>query len=1585
MACKYYFNIDSLSEKDRESMTTAAGELVVENKGGKEQRWGFAHDSVHGLLSDIIELNGINALFEENPELCFYDASISVKDENQLKLNKAIKESAGKTGKGAHDVIDTEILAEFKKRSPKPIPLDADTDPMKFARRFQKDLGTAIHKCIQTYKTADYEKSCDELNKLCKDAQDLKVTSTSPYFSTACGNFLSSNTFMIGNNDWIDNFVIPIWKSCQFDKYSPLFEQKLSYTSPTGATLTGVMDAVYVDDEGIVHIFDFKSSATSYGSNLAEKDHYAQLYIYQQMLSSYGIPASQIKIHNAFVTYSSGTMEAGAAGIDKGYIFSQSNMHDNPSSTIAEINYRLRHHFPLRTATVTTEEARELSTKAKTLRKNLFTEAVLNKEEPENLITYFKKIGEDKPYHSVSLSASVLLKVDGDNITISYLDGKTPKMVKNLDTFVAEELEAQKLQYASIVDQYKAALRTHNTADIEALMSQRDNRNLNVAMSLGKYMSPNWEVVDDVEVFDESGIIVMYNSADKVYDFVSLVQNVNFEAGYHLTYDTEKSMNILGNIASRNELKKYRDANMSAKLGDIRILQTLLTLSQGRETLRAEGDFKVGEIKIVSTVTGHCSFVLDYVPYLTQLKIVADIAKHNPSAIENGEDFQNASQVLDRISFGDTIAHFQECLEGLWFTLPDSFDTKGIMLVNEIQTSMTETNLTDRIHKLEELQDKLRDSFHNELAVKDAYSKPATTVLQQIDRNLSNLIAALRGVATDQAYETSGMGVDYNNSFRAARSFLRNGDVSRFTPDGILLTGFLQGLSTATPYANPDKTVQMLSQLHTYGTTQVQMQAERHIEEINKATSEWLKTKESLAATLLVGNHREFYKQLFQTGSDGKIDPNFRFKNPFTDSSLTDADKNYLKVLLWSKIRISDSGHFTEEEKKKSYVELARSKDSLDKFIRLLSSDPNSLNVPLRTATDARIVLNFSKALAHGDWKTVKDQWKRKLEKSRNWWDPSGLTDKQLHEKEEKMKTLQVYNIYAESLTDRHNRLSNTSIDSFEFNMNYVMNDYVYSYVTANVNKKLLRTTDEMIAMLSYIQDLTGRDLSAQLEEIKKRTRISIYNTNTVESDYKDLAGFVSHLRTAVNFGKIAFRPMLMAKEITVGRMKNFLYASMKYFENEGITVSDMAKAEKIVWGEGIFQDKWDKYTGKMNPGDRSKVEALNWLYRVANMDANVLSAKTIADKHGIMNQGGDIAYYTNTRPDWYNRLSIFVAKMIADGSWEAHSLDENNHLIYDMSKDKRYSIFYKYRKTPPKPGSADYSTYQKQKNIYAYNLQSMIEAGLTNPDGTPLKFGDDLPIAYTPKETNSIKELTGMLYGYYNHEEKTSFQTGTYSQLFMAFKTYLAGEIKHYFALPNANTSRGKVAQLTDGIPTESNPNGSLLWEQVDAETGLVKIVTNQFNEDGSENAPHVGWVATPQEGLFVSAMKCLADIFTEEGRKDLRTNKFRRRQAELFLIRMLMASVFAALGVLIFGNTDKDDEHAQAALYALDIAKKAGNDLSFYHSVIEPVDDMGFVGMDYLKGLGSSVLDIFTDGDKELQSLVYNNLQFAKDFQPN
>lgn len=119
----------------------------------------------------------------------------------------------------------------------------------------------------------------------------------------------------------------------------------------------------------------------------------------------------------------------------------------------------------------------------------------------------------------------------------------------------------------------------------------------------------------------------------------------------------------------------------------------------------------------------------------------------------------------------------------------------------------------------------------------------------------------------------------------------------------------------------------------------------------------------------------------------------------------------------------------------------------------MLSQDKYALDVPLRTASSGRLLTNSIAALAKGDWKAASELFKRKLEKAKRWWDPSGISDKQLNEKEEKMKTLQAYNMYSESIADRNMRLRNeSSVNEYEWNVNFLVNDFIYSYVAMNVN-----------------------------------------------------------------------------------------------------------------------------------------------------------------------------------------------------------------------------------------------------------------------------------------------------------------------------------------------------------------------------------------------------------------------------------------------------------------------------------------------------------------------------------------------------
>ena len=222
------------------------------------------------------------------------------------------------------------------------------------------------------------------------------------------------------------------------------------------------------------------------------------------------------------------------------------------------------------------------------------------------------------------------------------------------------------------------------------------------------------------------------------------------------------------------------------------------------------------------------------------------------------------------------------------------------------------------------------------------------------------------------------------------------------------------------------------------------------------------------------------------------------------------------------------------------------------------------------------------------------------------------------------------------------------------------------------------------------------------------------------------------------------------------------------------------------------------------------------------------------------------------------------------------------------------------------------------------YALDSMTKVGIKNKNGESLKAGDLLPIAYTEEEVNSIKEIIGMLYGYYNHEEKTSFQAGAYAKLFMEFKTYLVGEIKHYFALPNSKTSIGKIEHITDGIPTKEHPNGSPLYVYHDPVGDIDIYTTDSVDKEGNPLRPLYGWVAHPIEGLINSTLLCVRDLWTEEGRARLRANKQRRANAEAFLLRMLLANLLAALLALIFKpkNAGSEKELVDAANLSMHLA---------------------------------------------------------------
>jgi len=76
----------------------------------------------------------------------------------------------------------------------------------------------------------------------------------------------------------------------------------------------------------------------------------------------------------------------------------------------------------------------------------------------------------------------------------------------------------------------------------------------------------------------------------------------------------------------------------------------------------------------------------------------------------------------------------------------------------------------------------------------------------------------------------------------------------------------------------------------------------------------------------------------------------------------------------------------------------------------------------------------------------------------------------------------------------------------------------------------------------------------------------------------------------------------------------------------------------------------------------------LNIRYRLSNTDLARIKERLRTGRNGAYNWD-NWAYSTLRTPDFLNRLTLFVARCMQDGVWEAYSL-ENGELKYDVNKD---------------------------------------------------------------------------------------------------------------------------------------------------------------------------------------------------------------------------------------------------------------------------------------------------------------------------
>ena len=282
-----------------------------------------------------------------------------------------------------------------------------------------------------------------------------------------------------------------------------------------------------------------------------------------------------------------------------------------------------------------------------------------------------------------------------------------------------------------------------------------------------------------------------------------------------------------------------------------------------------------------------------------------------------------------------------------------------------------------------------------------------------------------------------------------------------------------------------------------------------------------------------------------------------------------------------------------------------------------------------------------------------------------------------------------------------------------------------------------------------------------------------------------------------------------------------------------------------------------------------TKLERLNELYRINDMDINVY-AEHLQNSHNVFRNFSSFIFRFASRPDFYNRMTIFQSYMRHDGTFDAYEMNKDGELIYNFNKDQRFTALSQGLVNDPK--------YREQEALYRAMAHQFEIEGAAYSDGTLFKLEipvngkyKPLPQAYTNKQARSYKALADKMYGYYSHEKKALMQSSLIGALFWQMNTYWSGKKNQWFAISSVK-DRGHFVHYSEvaldannqPIIEDGKEKRIYYYFQVD-KNGVIKFNEPPVTRDQLENpdilVPVYRWEGNFSEGIAVTMASMLYD----------------------------------------------------------------------------------------------------------------------------
>ena len=834
----------------------------------------------------------------------------------------------------------------------------------------------------------------------------------------------------------------------------------------------------------------------------------------------------------------------------------------------------------------------------------------------------------------------------------------------------------------------------------------------------GKKRTYNWQILDDLIDYN---VLIIKNNVTNQIDFITL-SGYNTDSALPLKKGTHT---ILGMY------KRDADApNMlPGTYGSLEILRTALLANQILDKLDLNNN-QLGNIKVIS-------------PLGTQVQYaVSDIVRNYlPTIIQTVTDrnadfnFTNNFSKLNKSNFTDPI----DIVIREYQMVTAKFSTADLQEYGggNFQKVMEVANSLDRAEKIKALGNLLKAFEQGQLG---------------------RLMASLKGPQDIIDKANSGRNGERE---KACRLYIAVSNAYHYYKGDKILYGEKLGIgsrhmSTSTNVSDANIRLVTSGLVQTFNTMATEIE-QYYSKNLRSFIMDYLKAKGySLTQNAIIGNINSVFEPLFELDDQGKKTMNF--KNPYDDPDLKEEERVFLKKLLFELYQIRHG--LTNPRGYSGYDDARIAADLKKKDFR------DYLYVPLKRASSGtRTQQNLQKETWNGRLKRVIEI----VKDPERWYDEfvEGVSEYEREAMMEGREQLSVRNPFDigdgryNNIT-RQQYIDKQGIDYFETNLEGLLIDYLTASIRTEKLNNFLVGTKALLLQMQIMGQESGhsKHFDEAIKYIQDFLTVNVYDSTIKNKFGQVITGALSKARSQVTLINLGGNLVSFFRDTFQGFEENYMRSLTKL--NTDLDAKNISAAYAYVVTHGM--------TNSMNINMLSKLMSR---YRLSNIDlASTESLKV--GRAGVMNYR-NWAYSTLRRPDFLNRMTLFVARCMQDGAWDGYSI-EDDQLVYDWKKDLRFKALVDGR-------SKDDSEYKKALSLY---MSMAREWNAEHPEDAisivPQEGEQGLISPYSDKEIENIKALANNIYGAYDKALKGMAEHETIMWFFGMYTTWMNGIYNNYF-----------------------------------------------------------------------------------------------------------------------------------------------------------------------------------------------------------